>query len=327
VTADLLTPSATQLGVARRRAWGTSMTIVVRPGLARPGAERILDAGLDAVERACSRFRPDAEIWGLSRAGGSPVPTSALLFDLVTAACEAAERTDGAVDPTVGRALETLGYDRDFDNVVDGPRWTSARPVPAPGWRTIALDSRHRAVGVPPGVVLDLGATAKAWTADHVARRVAAQPGVGALVALGGDVAMAGPPPPGGWPVGIALDSATPVGEVDTVVAAWRGGIATSSTTVRTWQAGGHAVHHIVDPATGDCASRHWLAASVAAPSCVDANAASTAAIIWGEEAPERLEAMRLPARLIRHDGVVLTLGGWPHDGEPHDHDDTVERR
>jgi thiamine biosynthesis lipoprotein len=51
---------------------------------------------------------------------------------------------------------------------------------------------------------------------------------------------------------------------------------------------------------------------TVAATSCVRANAASTAAVVWGFEAPERLEAMGLAARLVGHDGVVVATPGWP---------------
>jgi thiamine biosynthesis lipoprotein len=51
---------------------------------------------------------------------------------------------------------------------------------------------------------------------------------------------------------------------------------------------------------------------SVAAASCVDANAASTASVIRGERAPRWLSTLRLPARLVRQDGTALTVGGWP---------------
>jgi len=51
---------------------------------------------------------------------------------------------------------------------------------------------------------------------------------------------------------------------------------------------------------------------SVAAATCVDANTAATAAIIRGERAPGWLDALGLPTRLVRPDGQVLRVGGWP---------------
>jgi thiamine biosynthesis lipoprotein len=226
-----------------------------------------------------------------------------------------AESTGGAVDPTVGLAVEALGYDRDFADVAtDGPALDHA-PIPAPGWRCVEHDRRTRVVRLPPGVRLDLGATGKAFAADHAAAHIASSTGAGVLVSVGGDLSVAGPSPQGGWAVAIAVDSSGPVG-ADPVVAVSDGGLASSSTIVRSWCRGGRRLHHIVDPATGHSASDYWQLVSVAAASCVDANAASTAAIVWGESASERLEAMGLPARLVRHDGAVVTVAGWPTDAK-----------
>jgi thiamine biosynthesis lipoprotein len=55
---------------------------------------------------------------------------------------------------------------------------------------------------------------------------------------------------------------------------------------------------------------------SVAAASCVGANIASTAAILRGGQASRWLDGLRLPARLVRHDGSTVTVGGWPADAD-----------
>ncbi|MGQ4481602.1 FAD:protein FMN transferase [Streptomyces sp. SAS_276] len=99
------------------------------------------------------------------------------------------------------------------------------------------------------------------------------------------------------------------------VVSIRDGGLATSGTTVRTWRRGGRTLHHIVDPATGDVPPPVWRTVSVAAGSCVDANTATTAALVLGERAPDWLRGTGLPARLVHIDGSVLCLGAWPADG------------
>ena len=71
-------------------------------------------------------------------------------------------------------------------------------------------------------------------------------------------------------------------------------------------------MHHIVDPRTGVPAREVWRTVSVHAGTCVDANTASTAAIILGEEALDWLAAQALPARLVRADGAVVRVAGWP---------------
>lgn len=165
------------------------------------------------------------------------------------------------------------------------------------------------------GVRLDLGSTAKALAADRAAARIATDTGGGVLVSLGGDVAVAGPAPAGGWAVGVAQESSTPVDRVDQVVAIERGGLASSSTSVRTWRTGGRRVHHIVDPRTGDCAEPYWALVTATGSSCVEANAASTAALVWGAEALQRLALFDQSARLVRRDGTVSVVNGWPKDG------------
>ena len=125
---------------------------------------------------------------------------------------------------------------------------------------------------------------------------------------------MSGQPPEEGWAVGIAHSSSAAADSVDQVVAVTSGGLASSSTTVRRWRRAGQFVHHIVDPATGESARECWSLVSVTASSCVEANAASTAAIVWGASAPKRLALAGLPARLVSVTGDVERVCGWPED-------------
>jgi thiamine biosynthesis lipoprotein len=88
--------------------------------------------------------------------------------------------------------------------------------------------------------------------------------------------------------------------------------IATSSTQRRVWQTDDGPRHHIVDPRTGRTASTVWSQVSCAATSCLEANAASTAAIVLGADAPDWLVEHGIPARLETLDGHVVTTPGWP---------------
>ncbi|HEX6919395.1 MAG TPA: FAD:protein FMN transferase [Actinomycetes bacterium] len=296
-------------------ALGTRVRLVVTDPSALPEAIGMLRAELDAVDLACSRFRADSELRRLDAAGGRPVPVSALLAEAVDVALLAARRTDGDVDPTVGRALDAAGYDRDFRLVPpEGPA-VHVVPVPAPGWQQLHLDRERRLLTVPAGVRLDLGATAKALSADRAATQIADRLGCGVLVSLGGDVRVAGPVPVGGWQVRVQ----DVVGSVDdepdgphAQVTLWAGGLATSGTTARRWVRGGDVLHHIIDPRRGLPARSPWRTVSVVAGSCVAANTASTAAIIRGSGAAGWLAQVGCAARLVGVDGTVRTVGGWP---------------
>jgi FAD:protein FMN transferase len=299
------------------KVFGTTAVLLVTEPDALAKARALADAELAAVDLACSRFRADSELSRLNHADGAAMTVSALFAELIAAALRAADLTDGDVDPTCGLALVRLGYDRDFAEVRTAATPAAQTTSPVPGWREVEFDQAARRVRLRGDAQLDLGATAKAWTADRCAGLIAGQLGCGVLVSLGGDIAVAGPVPDGGWRVRVTDDHAAGPDAPGQTVTVADGGLATSSTTVRAWTAGGRAVHHIIDPATGEPARSCWRTVSVAAGSCADANAASTASIIRAEAAPAWLGAAGLPARLVRAGGTVVTTAGWPADDQP----------
>jgi thiamine biosynthesis lipoprotein len=304
---------ATELGIADGRALGGSMRIVVtrpaRLGVAKAAANQVV-AEIDA---AASRFRDDSELSRLNNATGREVAVGPLLAKAIAAALRGASLTGGAVDPTVGSAVRMAGYEGDFAGIpADGP---SMRLVAhrVPGWQAIRFSAALRTVFIPEGVEIDLGATAKALASDLAAEAASqAMGGAGALVSLGGDIAVAGEPPAGGWSVQVSEDSAAPIREGEETVSISSGGLATSSTTVRRWTRGGVILHHIIDPATGLPAESRWRTATVAAATCVDANIASTAAIVKSVGAVAWLESIHLAARLVERDGTIRRVAGWP---------------
>ena len=292
--------------------FGTTAVLLVTDADALPAARRLADAELAAIDKACSRFRPDSELSMLNSTTGEPFAVSELLAELIEQSLRAAELTDGDVDPTCASALTAAGYNRDFGELRSGSVTFVVAGRPVPGWTTVRLDPRERTVSLDRGAQLDLGSTAKAVAADRCAALIADDLGCGVLISLGGDIAVAGPAPDGGWQVNVTDDHAAGPHAAGQVVEISAGGLATSSTTVRAWTAGGRQMHHIIDPRTGEPAVSCWRTVSVAAVSCADANIASTAAIIRSEAAPRWLEAAGMPARLVRHDGSVVVTAGWP---------------
>jgi len=327
---------------AEWEALGTSVVLRVTDPAALARARELVEQELAAIDRACSRFREDSDLTRVNDAGGRAVRVDALLIEALRVALRAAELTDGDVDPTVGAALELAGYDRDWrllaeaeDDIATSAghsdprsplttRSPAARPEPSPpapqvvrahvrsGWRTVELDSKRLTVRVPAGIHLDLGATAKAWAADRAARAVAQATGAGVLVSLGGDISTCGEAPVGGWRVFVTDDHRSDLSAPGQTVSITSGGLATSSTAVRRWSQEGSVRHHIIDPATQAPVQGTWRTASVAAADCVDANIASTAALVRAGDAPRWLHELGLPARLVDETGRVRTLGDWP---------------
>ncbi len=276
------------------------MQIVVTDPAALTSARLEVDAELDAVDAAASRFRPDSEIVALAAACGRPTPVSATLANLLGAALTAAAQTEGDVDPTVGAALVELGYDGGVSPPV------SSILVPAV-WSMVTLEDGIATV--PPGILLDLGATAKAVAADQCAERMHRVTGTGVLINLGGDIATAGSAPDDGWQVGVHDGD----GEPDTSLTLPAGAaLATSSTLRRRWRRGTETLHHILDPRTGRPADPVWRTVSVAAQSCYAANTVSTAAVVRGYRALDWIGSLGMQAWLVDRDRNVHTVGGWP---------------
>ena len=305
--------SVTALAITDGTALGGSYRLVVTRPERLDAAQEALEAHLREIDLAASRFRADSELSRLNALAGREVHVGPLLGRAIAEALRAARASDGAVDPTVGHAIRVAGYDADFAAVAPSGAAVPLTVERIPGWQAVRFLPGSRNVVVPRNVELDLGATAKALAADlGAAAALSAAGDGGVLVSLGGDIALAGESPPGGWPIQVSEDSAAPIARGEETIAVTAGGVATSSKTVRRWTRGGVELHHIIDPETGLPAAGPWRTATVFGATCVDANIASTAAIVKGDGAVAWLESRRLPARLVDRDGRVVRIGGWP---------------
>ena len=290
--------------------WSTAARLVVTDPTQIALAGTLADSLLADVDRAASRFRADSELQLAAGMLHQGVEVSNTLADLVRQALASAALTDGDVDPTLGYALDAVGYDRDIRLIEDHGMPVRAIVSRRPGWKSVSLVGNR--LRVPAHLALDLGATAKAVAADWTATVISAALGCGVLLSLGGDIATAGPPPTGGWQVRVQDARADPAA---TVTLAAGMALATSSTQHRQWTMAGAAQHHILNPRTGLPAEPVWRSATVAAASCLRANTLSTAAIVRGTAALPWLRGLGVAARLVDAHGAVTVLGGWPAAG------------
>lgn len=287
------------------RAMGSMITVIIDSD--DPAARPALTAARKTFlryERMLSRFRPHSELSALNRrAGHGPVRVGQTLWRAVQQALWAARLSDGWVTPAVGAALVAAGYDRDFAALVNGS--VAAESKPAPDWRLIGCDPRRRAISLPVGMQLDLGGSAKGWTAALVARQLGRR--FPALVDAGGDIAVSGPRRDGSpWPVEVA-DPRAPDQGIELLLI-WRGGVATSGIDYRRWQQGGRWQHHLIDPHTGAPAVTDLLSVTVIAPTLPLAEMAAKTVLLRGAESGLRWlrERPQLAALLVGIDGQIL---------------------
>jgi FAD:protein FMN transferase len=242
-------------------------------------------------EQRFSRFRDDSELMAVNRAAGRWIEVSPSFVEVVAMAIDGAERTDGSFDPTVLRALESAGYDRDFAEIEVGAR----EPVQAPCglWDRIEVDERR--VRLPEGVGLDLGGLVKGWTADLAAEAAVERGLPWAIVNAGGDLRLAGDAPP----QEIGVEDPEDRAQVLCTVRIDGGAIATTSVTRRRW---GPGLHHLIDPRTGLPARTPVVQATVWAPTCAEAEIGSKRAILEGTGSLDELVCV-----LVLASGEIVT--------------------
>ena len=245
-------------------------------------ALQCLPAWFEEWEKALSRFRPGNELDRLNHSDGRPVSVSQTLWDVFHAARLAEQATGGLVTPTLLDALVRAGYDRSFDLL---PPVQVGRSLTSPGLpgpcAVIVWDVPTRSLILPDSVHLDLGGVAKGWAAYQAIQRLSSFGPV--LVDAGGDIAISASPRDGlAWPVGIS-DPFNSGAHFETLKLA-DCGVATSGTDYHRWLKDGLWQHHIIDPRTGYPAESDVLAATVVAPTVMEAEAAAKAVLILGSQ-------------------------------------------
>lgn len=290
------------------RAMGTTVQVVLEPERA------------DEIERArtlfatweetLSRFRPESELSRLNARSGEEVLVSPLLLLVLQTALAAAEATGGLFDPTLGRELAALGYDRSFELIAPDQPPSGSVVRSHASWRGIVLERSRRVVRVPAGVALDFGGIAKGMAVDAAIGALTLRGVRRAMVNAGGDLAVLGLPPNlPAWPLAIE-DGVSGVPRWP--ISLRQGAIATSGIARRHWRQGGEERHHLLDPRTRMPATNVLRSVSVSASTCAQAEVAAKVAFVLGDAGLAFLEAHALAGFFVRGDGTVQRVGGWP---------------
>ena len=264
------------------------------------------------LHRTLTRFDAASELSALNARAGSDVAVSPLLLRAVEAALWAARTSDGLVDPTILDDLERAGYAGSRDGQTPAPLGEALRGAPdrrpaAPRhptrWAQITVDPSRRMIGLPGGVRLDLGGSAKGLAADLAAEVLCSHDGF--AVDAGGDIRIGGTRPVP-RPVHIRHPLQPEIAHSFTVTT---GAVATSGLQTRIWQTELGFAHHLIDPARGTPAWTGVIQATALAPTAVEAETLAKTALLRGPRAGREL-LTRHGGALILDDGCLLLAGG-----------------
>jgi FAD:protein FMN transferase len=265
------------------RAMGTTcmLSVTAMPVDARQARQALVAgrAEVEVCEHVLSRFDPASDLSRMNRAAGDWVDVDPRLASALRLALRGREATAGRFDPTILPALVAAGYDRTFEELEE------RSAVPAPDWRAaaefeVAADGDR--ARVERGAAVDLGGIGKGFSATRTLRamRRAWDSLPGALVDLGGDVAVSGVPPDRGpWRIAVADPDPRRLGARLGVLLLNEGGVATSGSQTRRFGPG-RTLHHLIDPTTGAPADAGPLAVTVVAPDAAWAEIHATALAI-----------------------------------------------
>ncbi|MFN8528889.1 MAG: FAD:protein FMN transferase [Anaerolineae bacterium] len=284
------------------RAMGCAVSVQIETERDGQAILSAIPGQVESLEARLSRFRPESELMRLNARAGQWVNVSDVLFTNLSAAKHAARLTEGAFNPLVLPALIANGYDRTFQAV----SMPETKPsIPAAAWHGIELRPQTREVRIPPNSAVDLGGSAKGWTAEHIADDLAAHGAC--LVNFGGDlVARGAPQDQPGWEVSVAdpVENA-PIGSV------WLrdASLVTSGVDFRRWVTqDGTSHHHIIDPRTGRSADTDVMTATVYHENAVTAEAYAKTVLLRGAENGLNWLQSQWGASglVVRHNGTVL---------------------
>ncbi|WP_119070645.1 FAD:protein FMN transferase [Aggregatilinea lenta] len=300
------------------RAMGSQFNVWVETTADGPAVVRQAPAWVEEIEARLSRFRPQSELNHLNAHSGQWVTVSEVLYHAVEKALYAAALTGGLYNPLILPALAAAGYTRSFDEIRAGAlpeERGSDAPVIVPDWRSVDLAPKRRSVRLPAGAQIDLGGTAKGWTAEVIAERLAVHGPC--LVDAGGDLVARGKPQDRpGWVVAVAepgtADDTPPILSVAVVDQA----VATTGIDYRRWRQGGKLQHHIIDPRTGQPARTDVESVTVICSTAAAAEAYAKAILLLGSDAGlEWINQQPQHAALVvrTHGAVIATQDFMTH--------------
>jgi thiamine biosynthesis lipoprotein len=243
-------------------------------------AQAAIDAAFDRlrwVEGTMSRFDPNSDVGTVNAlAFGEPVPVHAETATVLQAALRWASQTNGRFDPCLGSAVELwdVGNRRLPPQPAEFKRYADRRL-----YRSLEID-RHRNQDVvqfrAPDMALDLGGIAKGHAVDLAVRALREAGIQDGLVNAGGDLYALGTAEDGGpWEAGVRSPT-DPTALLTTLRVSERA-IATSGDYESYFDHDGRRYHHIIDPRTAAPLLTESHTVTVAADTCLEADAAATA--------------------------------------------------
>jgi thiamine biosynthesis lipoprotein len=269
------------------------------------GADAAFEAAfkeIDRLEGLLSNWKKDSEVERLNAAAGKrPVPAGPELREVLDAARQTSEWTQGKFDVTFGVLSGLWKFDyQNKDNTIP-PRSEIVRRLNLINYRDLIVDNRAGTAFLRrEGMVVNLGGIGKGYAVDR-ARDILRHRGLrDFMIQFGGDMYVAGLEKDHPWRLGIQ-DPRGPANRFFATVDLSDSTFSTSGDYARFFIKEGRRYHHIIDPATGEPAAG-CRSVTIMASSATVADGLDTGVFLLGPEA-----GMALIERLPGVEGVIVS--------------------
>lgn len=275
-----------------------------------------LQAELDKVVAQMSHWEADSDLGRFNRAPAGTWHTLPAEFaTVIEYALQVSAESGGAYDPCAGALVNLWGFgpERRFDQAGFAAPSHDAIAAVLHARHAVQYDAATRRLFQPGGVQLDLSSVAKGFAVDQLARCLRMQGVRHFLVEVGGELRGAGVKPDG-QPWWVALEDVPglqPAQDAGATIAALHGlSLATSGDYRRYFSYESRRASHTLDPRTGYPINNDVASVTVLHPSCMAADALSTAITVLGEtDGLAFAEARGLAARLLlRRPGALAEV-------------------
>lgn len=278
----------------------------------KPELYRTLFARLREIEDHMSVNKDGTELDRVNAAAGKePVAVDADVIEVLSAALHYAELSDGVFDPTVGPLVKLWGIGTDNARVPEAAEIKAVLPLI--NYKDVVLDSQAKTIYLKrPGMALDLGAIAKGYAADEMARILKSQRIERAIIDLGGNVLAYGEKQGGkNWRIGVQ-DPTGERGAYIGILEITNKTMVTSGVYERFLIQDGIRYHHILSTTNGYPVQNGLLSVTIITDRSIDADGLSTTVFALGyEKGLNLLEQLgNVEGIFIFDDGTVRATGG-----------------
>lgn len=251
------------------------------------GKEEVLKKAFDRVKVLADKItvnEPGSEVDEINaQAGISPVAVSDDVYPLIQSAYAYSQESDDGFDMSIGPITQLwhIGFD-DARKPEESEIQAALKLV---HHQNVILDDEKQTVFLKEkGMELDLGAIAKGYITDEVAKVMRANEVTTAIIDLGGNVYVLGHSPrseSGDWKVGIQDPNQARNTVVGTVPASDKS-LVTSGIYERNLTVDGVTYHHLFNPQTGYPFDNEIAGVTIISEQSIDGDALSTVVFSMG---------------------------------------------